>query len=192
MNERLTKAEWLKHGLRALARNGPNALKVESLAAQLNVSRGSFYWHFADTVAFRSQLLQSWQEVATDQVIRDLDARTGDPQRLKRLLRRALKGPRMLDRAIRSWAAEDEEVAKIVASVDVRRVTRIAGLLTEAGIDGERASSRANFLYWAYLGQAVVMEPRHSSIPEWALDEISDLFETRLPLRPGAHSTASR
>ena len=179
MSERLTKTDWIRHGLRALARDGPNALKVGAMATKLNVSRGSFYWHFEDMAAFRAQLLESWREVSTDQVIRDLDARDGDPERLKRLLRRALSGPRMLDRAMRSWAGEDEEVAKVIASVDARRVERIAGLLIDAGVDRERAHYRAAFLYWAYLGQAVVMDPRHASIADWALDEISALFETR-------------
>ena len=177
MSERLTKADWIRHGMRTLARDGHNALKVESMATKLNVSRGSFYWHFQDMAAFRSQLLQSWREVSTDEVILDLDARDGDPERLKRLLRHALSGSRMLDRAMRSWAGEDDEVAKVIASVDARRAERIAGLLIDAGVDRERANHRAAFLYWAYLGQAIVMDPRHTCIPDWALDEISNLFE---------------
>ena len=178
MDERLTSADWIRHGLRTLSKSGFKALKVEAMATGLNVSRGSFYWHFQDIAAFRSELLHSWREVSTDQVIRELDARDGDPERLKRLLRSALGGSRRLDRAIRSWASEDEEVAKVVASVDARRVERIAGLLVDAGVDGERATHRAAFLYWAYLGQAIVMDPRYSSISDCALDEISDLFET--------------
>jgi AcrR family transcriptional regulator len=178
MTDRLTKSDWLRHGLRTLASEGPNALKVGPMSIGLKVSRGSFYWHFRDIADFRSQLLQSWQEISTDQVIQDLDAREGEPGRLKSLLQRALSGPRALDRAIRSWAAADEGVAAIVASVDVKRVDRIAKLLIEAGVDSERAVDRAVFLYWAYLGQAVVMDPRHSSISAAALDEISDLFET--------------
>ena len=83
-----------------------------------------------------------------------------------------------MDRAIRSWGAEDETVARIVASVDRRRVARIARLLTEAGVERDRAIDRAAFLYWAYLGQAVIMDPRHASVPATALDEIADLFET--------------
>jgi AcrR family transcriptional regulator len=145
------------------------------------VSRGSFYWHFADIAEFRSLLLQTWREISTEQVIRDLDARKGDPDRLRRLLRRAIGGTRVLDRAVRSWATEDEEVAAVVASVDTRRVQRIARLLIEVGVTHERAQQRATFLYWAYLGQAVVMDSRQASIPEWALDEISDLFEARPP-----------
>jgi AcrR family transcriptional regulator len=178
MNDRLTKSDWIKHGLRTLAKDGPNALKVGPMSTSLKVSRGSFYWHFRDIADFRSQLLQSWQESSTDQVIRDLDAREGERDRLKHLARRAFAGTRNLDRAIRSWAAEDENVARIVASVDGRRVARIAKLLAEVGVEGERALHRAAFMYWAYLGQAVVMDPRHSSIPTVALDDISDLFET--------------
>jgi len=178
MNDRLTKSDWIRHGLRTLAKDGPNALKVGPMSTKLKVSRGSFYWHFRDIADFRSQLLRSWQERSTDQVIQDLDAREAEPDRLKHLMRRAFGGTRNLDRAIRSWAAEDENVARIVASVDGRRVARIAKLLAEAGVEGERALHRAAFLYWAYLGQAVVMDPRHSSISAVALDDISDLFET--------------
>ena len=178
MNDRLTKSDWIKHGLRTLATDGHNALKVGPMSVQLTVSRGSFYWHFRDIADFRSQLLQSWQEFSTDQVIQDLDAREGEPDRLKHLMRRAFGATRKLDRAIRSWAAEDEDVARIVASVDGRRVDRIAKLLAEAGVEGDRALHRAAFLYWAYLGQPVVMDARHSSISALALDDISGLFET--------------
>jgi hypothetical protein len=82
-----------------------------------------------------------------------------------------------IEEAIRSWAAEDKDVASMVASVDGRRVAGIAKLLADAGVQGERALHRAAFLYWAYLGQAVVMDPRLKSISAVALDEICDLFE---------------
>jgi len=78
-----------------------------------------------------------------------------------------------LDRAARSWAAEDEDVATIVASVDARRVAYIAKLLVAAGVESRRALPRAAFMYWAYLGRAFVMEPRHASIPASALDDIT-------------------
>ena len=32
-------------------------------------------------------------------------------------------------------------------------------------------------MYWAYLGQGVVMDHSHSSIVASAMDDISDLFE---------------
>jgi AcrR family transcriptional regulator len=177
MDDRLTKSDWIEHGLRTLARDGAGALKVAPMAAQLKVSRGSFYWHFSDIADFRSQVLQCWQERATEQVIRDLEAAKAEPGRLKQLMRRAFLTKRSLERAIRSWAAEDKDVAGTVAAVDTRRVSYIAKLLVAAGVESRRAAPRAAFMYWAYLGQPIVMDPRHASIPAPALDEISDLFE---------------
>jgi AcrR family transcriptional regulator len=177
MSDRLTKDDWITHGLRTLANDGANALKVGPMATRLKVSRGSFYWHFRDIADFRSQILRSWQERSTDQVIRELDAEKAEPDRLKHLMKRAFAAKRNLDRAIRSWAAEDDDVAKIVASVDARRVAYIAKLLVAAGVESKQALRRAAFLYWAYLGQAIVMDPRHSSIAESAIDDIGDLFE---------------
>ena len=177
MNDRLTKDDWLQQGLRTLANDGANALKVGPMSARLKVSRGSFYWHFRDIADFRSQLLQSWQERSTDQVIRELEAEKAGPDRLKHLMKRAFNVNRKLDRAIRSWAAEDGEVAKLVASVDVARIAYIARMLAAAGVDSQRARARAAFMYWAYLGQTIVMDPRHSSITPAAIDDISDLFE---------------
>jgi len=177
MSDRLTKSDWIEHGLRTLAKEGANALKVGPMATRLKVSRGSFYWHFLDIADFRWQVLQSWQERTTDQVIRDLEAAKAEPDRLKHLMRRAFVTKRSLDRAIRSWAAEDKEVATIVATVDASRVAYLAKLLIAAGVESRRALPRAAFLYWAYLGHAIVMDPRHASIPASALDDISDLFE---------------
>jgi AcrR family transcriptional regulator len=177
MNDRLTKSDWLRHGLRTLANDGANSLKVGPMAAKLKVSRGSFYWHFRDIADFRSQLLRSWQERSTDQVIQQLEAEKADPDRLKHLMRRAFNVKRELDRAIRSWAAEDDDVAAMVASVDAARVAYIAKMLVAAGVEGQRARSRAAFMYWAYLGQTIVMDSRHSSITAMAIDDISDLFE---------------
>jgi len=176
MSDRLTKSNWIDHGLRTLANDGPNALKVGPMSTTLKVSRGSFYWHFRDIADFRSQLLQSWRERMTDQVIREI-AGKAEPDRLKHLLKRAFVEKPRLDRAIRSWAAEDEDVAAMVASVDASRVAYIAKLLIAAGVESRRAQPRAAFMYWAYLGQAIVMDPRHASIPAAALDDISDLFE---------------
>jgi hypothetical protein len=50
-------------------------------------------------------------------------------------------------------------------------------MLVAAGVESRRALPRVAFMYWAYLGQPIVMDPRHASIPASALNEISGLFE---------------
>ena len=177
MNDRLTQSDWIRHGFRTLAKQGANALKVGPMSTELKVSRGSFYWHFRDVADFRSQLLRSWQERTTDQVIEELEAEKAEPGRLKHLMKRAFNVKRDLERAIRSWAAEDQDVAKVVATVDDRRVAYIAKMLVASGVESRQAHPRAAFMYWAYLGQTMVMDPRHSSLSREAIDDISDLFE---------------
>lgn len=177
VTERLTKSDWIAHGLRTLTSDGVAGLKVGSMATGLQVSRGSFYWHFEDIADFRSQLLKSWQERTTDQVIRELETEAG-PERLKQLLTRAFDARPTVDRAIRSWAAEDEEVAAIVATVDARRIAYIADLIVAAGVERQRARRRATFLYWAWLGQTIVMDPRHAFLADVEMDDICDLFES--------------
>ena len=60
------------------------------MSLALNVSRGSFYWHFRDIACadFRSQVLRSWRDRMTDLVIRDVAGKAG-PDRLRHLLKRA-------------------------------------------------------------------------------------------------------
>lgn len=175
IKDRLTRSDWLAHGLRTLARQGANALKVGDLAAGLSVSRGSFYWHFKDATDFRLQLLQLWQERATDQVIRDIDASIVGPARLTHLMKLAFNEDRSLDRAIRALAASDSAAAEMVASVDARRVDYLSKLLIESGVETRRALPRAEFLYWAYIGQTAVLSPAHT-ITELDMDDLGALF----------------
>jgi AcrR family transcriptional regulator len=64
MADQLSAADWLDQGLKTLAQSGFTALKAEPLARAMGVSRGSFYWHFADIGAFHAAILRHWREVA--------------------------------------------------------------------------------------------------------------------------------
>ena len=58
MGDQLTAKDWLDQGLKTLAKSGFTALKAEPLAKTMGVSRGSFYWHFADIGAFHAAILK--------------------------------------------------------------------------------------------------------------------------------------
>jgi AcrR family transcriptional regulator len=177
MDARLTPKDWVVAGLRLLATQGPGALKVGAMATRLGVSRGSFYWHFRDFADFRSQLLDNWRDRTVDQIIREFESNPEAPDRLQQLVKKAFFGRRGLDRAIRTWAATEPEVQAMVAAVDARRVGYMAELLISAGVDADQAEPRAAFLYWAYLGQAIVMDPATAVIDEAALRRVTALFE---------------
>ena len=42
------KPQWLRAGLEALRKGGVGAVRVERLAEDVGVTKGSFYWHFRD------------------------------------------------------------------------------------------------------------------------------------------------
>lgn len=174
--DRLTREQWIAHGLRTLARQGAAGLKTGMLAKGLQVSRGSFYWHFESIADFRAHLLATWQERATDGVIREIDSSITGPARLTHLMKLAFNEDRSLDRAFRSWSASNPDAAKAVSTVDARRVAYIAKLLRESGVDAQASLPRAEFIYWAYIGQSSVMNSAHGTITEADLGDLSGLF----------------
>ena len=89
MADQLSAKDWLDLGLKTLAKSGFTALKAEPLAKAMGVSRGSFYWHFADIGAFHAAILAHWRNVAADQVIARLEADSDPENPLPLLLRRA-------------------------------------------------------------------------------------------------------
>ena len=152
MADRLTKEDWVRHGLEALARDGVSAIKADRLARELKVSRGSFYWHFADIGAFRGALLDVWEEASTTQVIEETDPSAGQAALLD-LIERSLADDRRLDRAVRAWAVQSKEAAERVAKVDERRIEHICALLQSCGLEPKPSGQRSQFLYWSYLGR---------------------------------------
>jgi len=176
MNDRLTKSDWIAHGLRTLASSGAGALKVGSMADALRVSRGSFYWHFDDVGDFKRQLLEGWRERATERVIQELEKGADRSNPLRHLLHRAFSQKHGLDRAVRLWAADENAVAAVVASVDARRVDFITELLVASGAKPSEAPGRAKFIYWAYLGRSIATGG-HEAIDVATLDGISALLE---------------
>ena len=54
---RLSVEDWLQAGYTVLAEQGVRALKVDTLCQQTGVTRGSFYWHFADIKSYRAALV---------------------------------------------------------------------------------------------------------------------------------------
>ena len=129
MSDQLSAKDWVDQGLKALASRGFTALKAEPLAKALRVSRGSFYWHFADIAAFHAAILARWHEVAAEQIIANVEAASKDEDPLALLLRRVFGERLMLERAVRTWASVDPAARAAVQAIDRRRLSYVEGLL---------------------------------------------------------------
>jgi len=159
MADQLSAKDWLDQGLKALAEHGYAALKAEPLAKTLGVSRGSFYWHFADVEAFHAAVLEHWREVAAERIIAEVEASAGGENPLQLLLRRVFGERLALERAVRSWSTVNPAARAAVHAIDRRRIRYVQGLLGSSGLSPEVAGARAQILYWAFLGFALGDRP---------------------------------
>jgi len=153
----LTANDWALAALKTLGKGGVTAVRVEVLARDLGVTKGSYYHHFKNRRAVLDTALQMWEDVATEQMITQVNASSGDPRaRLLRLARATFleSGKAVaIESAIREWAASDTDVAWVVARVDERRLRYVEGLLQEAHIS--QPALRAELFYRTLIGEFV-------------------------------------
>ena len=156
---RLDKIAWINAGFRALWKSGPAALKVEPLARELGVSKGSFYWHFKNLSAFRQAMIDHWVTVATLGVIERVDAHSANPvERLQFLVRLSTEPPpkvvggRGAEGALRCWGRADTAVAERLRAVDAARINYCVKLFREHGMAKDAARQQGRLLYAALIG----------------------------------------
>src|SRR5919201_4655764 len=75
---RTPRSSWIDEGLRALAAGGPDAVRIETLAEALGVTKGGFYWHFDDRGALLEEMLDAWERIGVDEVIERVEEGGGD------------------------------------------------------------------------------------------------------------------
>lgn len=178
MKSRLTADDWLKHGLKVLAKLGPEGLKADSLAKSLGVSRGSFYWHFKDINAYEKALLKLWKTKVTDNTIADLAAHTPGADRLSEIMRRAFSVEDSLEHAIRRWAFQNKAVRRAVLGVDKIRINYLKELLVNAGLSEQEAGARSVFIYSASLGRSQIDNELISELTQSEISALALLFKT--------------
>ncbi|SHL27846.1 TetR/AcrR family transcriptional regulator [Bradyrhizobium lablabi] len=172
MSDQLSARDWLDQGLKTLAGSGFTALKAEPLAKAMGVSRGSFYWHFADIAAFHAAILSHWREVAAEQIIANVEAGSKDDAPLALLLRRVFGERLTLEKAVRTWASVDATARAAVQAIDRRRLGYVESLLAQAGLSADVARARAQILYWAFLGFALSDQPLPKARQQAVVEEL--------------------
>jgi AcrR family transcriptional regulator len=164
---RLSKQDWLLAALTALARGGVGAVAVEPLARRLGVTRGSFYWHFADRNALLHEALEWWELQGTEAVI-DRVSPIADPrQRLRALFRIAITEDPTggLEPALVAHA-DDPVVAPVLHRVTRRRTAYLAEVYAELGLPAAQARHQAVVAYAAYVGWTQLRRAAPTALPE--------------------------
>jgi AcrR family transcriptional regulator len=151
---------WLEEGLSALAAGGPDAVRIESLAQALGVSKGGFYWHFKDRQSLLEEMLDAWERTGVDEVIEAVEAEDEDARsRLRRLFAlAAASGGELLkiELAIRNWARRDKAVARRLKRVDNRRMDYMRSLFGAICEDDGDVEARCLLAFSLFIGSPFI------------------------------------
>lgn len=146
---------WLEKALDVFFSHGIAHVKVEMLARELEVTKGSFYWHFKN----RDELLHSMVDWWRDNQIaflEDLDDQLmDDPTRqIKSVIGFTHHtDDSRHDVAMREFSRFDEYANTAVAEIDQRRIDYLSTLFRAAKFDSAESSLRARALYFYQVGE---------------------------------------
>lgn len=151
---RTPRSSWIEEGLRALAAGGPDAVRIETLAQTLGVTRGGFYWHFDDRRALLDEMLDTWERRSTDEVLERVESEGGDPRDKIRRAGALTFSEELLpiDLAVRDWSRRDPAVAKRLRRVDNRRIDYLRSLFGAFCSDEDDVEARAMLAFSLAIG----------------------------------------
>jgi AcrR family transcriptional regulator len=176
-NVRTPRGAWVDAALQALAAGGPDAVRVEALAARLGVSKGGFYWHFKDRQALLEEMLHTWEQAGTEAVIARVDSRPGDPRaKLQQLFELAPSADFAVELALRDWSRRDSDVAERLHRVDNRRMEYLRSLFGRFCVDENDVEARSMLAYSLLIGSYFIAaqhgEKTRSQVLQLAIDRL--------------------
>tara|TARA_R100001440_G_scaffold25353_3_gene41237 strand:+ start:7493 stop:8209 length:717 start_codon:yes stop_codon:yes gene_type:complete len=177
----LTRDNWLDAAAGEIAAGGFGHVRVLTLAKQLGVTRGSFYWHFKDHEDLVISFLNRWRErrlkemeywkpqggEVEEELRRILEVLLTDASRHMRRLK--------VELAVRDFARRHDYAAEIVAEVDAARVSQNCTLFQRLSSDPQKTKDLALLMYVATIGSQVVLTGRGGD--DDAIRRIEDLME---------------
>ena len=151
---KLTRDDWARAALAALARGGLEAVAVEPIASRLGTTKGSFYWHFKNRDALVEAALALWEHDRTDAVIDFLQREPDPARRLRILIEGAYEhGPSdRVELALMSNPGSRVAVRTLKRVVE-RRVGYVADQLEALGWEPTEARDRAMLIAHIYVGR---------------------------------------
>lgn len=153
---RTPRGRWVEEGLQALADGGPDAVRIETLAKRIGVTKGGFYGYFADRGALLEAMLDAWERESIDEVLDAVEHEGGDPKtKIQRAGELTFSNDRLLpiDLAIRDWARRDEAVAERLRRVDNGRMALLRRMIGTFCSDADEVEARSLLAFCVAIGE---------------------------------------
>jgi AcrR family transcriptional regulator len=151
---RTPRSSWIDEGLRVLAAGGPDAVRIDSLAKALGVTRGGFYWHFDDRRALLDEMLDTWEHRSLDDVLERVEREGDEPGEKVRQAGMLTFSRELLpiDLAVRDWARRDASVAERLRRVDNRRMEYLRSLIGVSHLEPGDVEARSLLAFSLAIG----------------------------------------
>lgn len=179
---RLGPDDWLDAAFRAAVEHGFDGVRVLTLADTLQVTRGSFYWHFKDHATLIEALVGRWQARELEAHRKLESSGSEDPARsLEILLDQALAhGGEDLDNmrfelALRALGRRDAHVASLMRTMDELRIALFKRKFMPLVQDEKTAAELATLFYLSVVGSfhALIQPHMPSASKQFFLDIIA-------------------
>lgn len=176
---RTPRSAWVEAALQALAKGGPDAVRIEPLAASLGVTKGGFYWHFKDRQALVEEMLDSWEKTVATDVIARIESQSADPRaKLQQLFELAPSVDFAVELALRDWSRRDREIAERVRRIDNRRIEYLRSLFGQLCADEADAEVRSMLAFSLFIGSYFIAAEHgkrsRSQVLQLAIDRLLD------------------
>lgn len=164
----LTREDWIQAAQRILIKGGIDTVRIDNLAKELTITRGSFYYHFKSREELLQSLLTNWRARATENIIQQLGSTQYSPsERLQHLLGLPFRGNAAREAAtfeigIRGWARRDPLARQAMDEVDSHRLHYIESVLLQMGYEPQKAHDTASLIY-AYQLSISIVQPNSFS-----------------------------
>lgn len=181
--------DWIRAGIARLATDGIESVRIELLARDLHVSKGSFYWHFRDREDLLGKILSRWEGDERDRL--ESSVGRAPASRWAWFIDQSSTPERVqMELAVRAWARKDEKVASSVAAADKETSRFIADVLEEIGFEPAAAESWAEVVLLAWLGW--LDRAARQTKTQMAEPSLGDLLSRMILAASAATSSANR
>lgn len=148
---KLGRQEWLASALDILAEEGGAKLRIDSLCRKMNITKGSFYWHFRSRNDFVTQILDYYLSFTNRNVMDAIGPVMDDPRQCLITILEIVQTKRLgrYEILMRSWAAHDLRIARVIREGERQRMRFVGELLRQLGFRGTDLEDRTR-LFVAY------------------------------------------
>lgn len=152
----LSREAWIRVARATLEAQGVAQVKVDRLARELGVTRGSFYFHFHDLRDLQGCLQDEWRRCNVEPFHHLSRQEVGDGQafidRVTDTWVRESPFSPLLDLAIRDWARTDPALAAELKAADELRMSLLGRAFVAMGYEVNESLVRARITYFHQIG----------------------------------------